>query len=154
MENIAPEDASAALAAVGHARAQVAEEVGLPRWYWWGLAGGWIFVGLAGAMGPGWLPLAATLAFGAAHSTVATRLLSGQQRTPGLRVSADVAGAKIPVVVIGMLLGLVALTIAVAMALDADGAGHAQMGAAVFVAVVVGLGGPEILRLLRRWARA
>ena len=106
MENIAPEDASAALAAVGHARAQVAEEVGLPRWYWWGLAG---------AMGPGWLPLAATLAFGAAHSTVATRLLSGQQRTPGLRVSADVAGAKIPVVVIGMLLGLVALTIAVAM---------------------------------------
>lgn len=154
MENIAPEDASAALAAVGHARAQVADEVGLPRWYWWALAAGWVFVGAAGLAGSTWLPLAATLVFGAAHATVASRLLSGQQRTPGLRVSADVAGTRIPLVIIGMLLGLVALTIGAGFAFDADGARHAGLDAAVFVAAVVGLGGPEILRVLRRWARA
>ena len=154
MENIAPEAASAALAAVGHARAQVAEEVGLPRWYWWGLAAGWVLVGAAGVAGPTWLPLAATLAFGAAHATVASRLLSGQQRTSGVRVSADVAGARIPLVVIGMLFGLVVLTIGVGFALDADGARHAGLDAALVVAAAVGLGGPEILSVLRRWAGA
>jgi len=80
--------------------------------------------------------------------------LSGQQRTSGVRVSAEVAGARIPLVVIGMLLGLVMLTIGVGFALDADGTRHAGLAAALVVAAVVGLGGPEILRVLRRWAGA
>ena len=69
-------------------------------------------------------------------------------------MSADVAGGRIPLVVIGMLLGLVVLTIGAGFAFDADGARHAGLDAAVFGAVVVGLGGPEILGVLRRWARA
>ncbi|MFD0431810.1 hypothetical protein ACFQ60_45460 [Streptomyces zhihengii] len=53
-----------------------------------------------------------------------------------------------------MLLGLVAVTVVAALALDADGAAHAALWAALPVAAVIGFGGPEILTVLRRWARA
>jgi hypothetical protein len=69
-------------------------------------------------------------------------------------VSAVVAGHRTPYVVVGMLVLLVALTVAAALLIDADGAGHAALWAAVVVAAVVGFGGPEILRTLRRWVRA
>ncbi|MFD0442633.1 hypothetical protein ACFQ10_08940 [Streptomyces indonesiensis] len=53
-----------------------------------------------------------------------------------------------------MLLGLIGVTVLVALALDADGASHAGIWAAVLTAAVIGFGGPEMLRVLRRWARA
>ncbi|CAM3908417.1 hypothetical protein [Smaragdicoccus niigatensis] len=154
MGHIAPEDARAALDAVEHARANIAEEIGLPRWYWWVLAAAWLGLGIVGETCPEWVTAVATLTFGAAHSAIASRLLSGRRRTGSVQVSADVAGPRTPALVIGMLLGLVALTVGAAFALAADGARHPGIGAAVLVAAVVGLGGPEILRVLRRWARA
>jgi hypothetical protein len=153
-EKIAPGEARDALEAVTRARQQVAEEVGLPRAYWWGMAAGWVVLGVVGYYGPPWLVSVATLAFGAGHATVASRLLDGRQRTRDVRVSTSVAGHRTPFVVVGMLLALVALTVGVAFALDADGAGHPSIWAAVMIAAVVGFGGPEILRTLRRWARA
>jgi hypothetical protein len=85
---------------------------------------------------------------------LASRLLDGRRRSAGVRVSSAVAGHRTPYVVVGMLVLLVALTVAVALLIDADGAGHAAIWAAVVVAPVVGFGGPEILRTLRRWVRA
>lgn len=153
-DRIAPQDAQAALDVVARVRRQVADEVGLPRVYWWGMAGGWIALGVLGDVGPAWLASAATVAFGAAHSAIASRLLDGRRRTRSLRVSAAVAGRRTPLVVVGMLVALVALTVGLALALDADGAGHPAIWAALVVAAVVGLGGPEILRVLRRAVRA
>lgn len=153
-EQIAPQDARAALDAVARARQQVVDEIGLPRVYWWGMAAGWVALGVIGDLGPAWLTTAATVAFGAGHSTVASRLLDGRRRTRSVRVSAAVAGRRTPLVVIGMLVALVVLTIGFALALDADGADHPSIWAAVTVAAVVGLGGPEILRVLRRAFRA
>ncbi|MFV8163510.1 hypothetical protein ACNQVK_15700 [Mycobacterium sp. 134] len=149
-----PADARAALDAVDRATARVADEVGLPRWYWWILAAGWVFLGIVGDFGPQWLVIAATIGFGAVHSVIASRRLDGRRRTNRLQVSADTAWRRIPLVVIGMLIALVGLTIAVGFALGADGTRHAGTAAAVFVAAVVGLGGPEILRTLCRWTRA
>lgn len=154
MDPVASHEAGEALAAVAHARRQVAEEIGLPRGYWWGLAAGWVVLGVIGQLGPAWLVIAATVVFGAGHATLASRLLDGRRRSDGVRVSAAVAGHRTPYVVVGMLVLLVALTVAVGLLLDADGAGHAAIWAAVVVAPVVGFGGPEILRTLRRWARA
>ncbi|OIJ63743.1 hypothetical protein WN71_033425 [Streptomyces mangrovisoli] len=154
MDNIAPEQARSALDAADRARRQVAEEVGLPRGYWWGMAAGWVVLGVLGAETPSWLAGMATAAFGAGHSVVASRLLSGRRRTDQVQVSAAVAGRRIPLVVVGMLLALVALTVLAALALDADGAGHAGIWASVLVAAIVGFGGPEILRVLCRWVRA
>jgi hypothetical protein len=71
-----------------------------------------------------------------------------------VRVSATVAGRRTPVVVFGMLLGLVALTVGFAFWLQADGARHPGIWSAALVAAVIGFGGPEILRVLRRWTHA
>jgi hypothetical protein len=151
VENITPADARAALDAVDHAKAHVMDEVRLPRWYWWLLVAAWVVLGVIGDLGPQWLVVAATVAFGVAHSTIASRRLSGRRRTDRLQISADTVGRRIPVVVIGMLVGLVAITIAAGFALDADGARHPGIAAAVLVAVIVGLGGPDMLRVFRRW---
>ncbi|AZG44584.1 hypothetical protein [Gordonia insulae] len=151
MTGIGPDQAHEALRAAEDARRRVADELGLPRAYWWGMAAGWLVLGAIGELGFVWLTSLATLAFGAGHSYVAARLLDGRRRTPGVRVSREVAGRRIPFVVIGMLLGMVAVTIGLAFAIDADGADHPAIWAAVIVACVVGLGGPEIFRTLCRW---
>ncbi|MDT5335770.1 MAG: hypothetical protein QOD90_1275 [Mycobacterium sp.] len=151
---ITPDEARAALDATERARRQVAAEVGLPRGYWWALAAGWVALGVIGDVGPMWLVTVATLGFGMGHSVLASRLLDGRRRTDRLQVSAIVAGRRTAVTVVGMLVLLVGVTIGTAMALDADGAGHPGIWAAVFVAVIVGFGGPEILRVLRHGARA
>lgn len=153
MQNITPEQARSALAVAEAARGKVADEVGLPRWYWWAMAAAWLTLGTIGDLGPAWLGTTATVAFGAAHATVASRLLAGRQRTQRLQVSAAVAGRRTPLIVVGMLVGLVVITIAAALALDADGADHPGIWAALLVAAIVGFGGPELLRVLRRWAR-
>ncbi|RDH79217.1 hypothetical protein DVS77_07190 [Mycolicibacterium moriokaense] len=153
-QNITSDDARAALDAVDRAKAHIADEVGLPRWYWWLLAAAWVALGVIGDLGPQWLVIGATVGFGALHSIVASRRLDGRRRTDRLQVRAETVGRRIPLVVIGMLLALVAVTIAAGFALGADGARHPGIGAAVFVAAIVGLGGPEILRVLCRWVHA
>ncbi|MGW4354951.1 hypothetical protein ACWELJ_22990 [Nocardia sp. NPDC004582] len=154
MDGITPEQARSALAAAGQARRRMAAEVGLPRGYWWGMAGGWLALGILGDLGPDWLVALATLAFGAGHATLASRLLDGRRRTGAVQVSAEVAGRRTPLVVIGMLAGLVAITVAAAISLDADGAGHPRTWSALLVAAVIGFGGPELLAVGRRWVRA
>ncbi|KQW47341.1 hypothetical protein ASC77_12775 [Nocardioides sp. Root1257] len=154
MEPIAQHEAREALEAIEHARRGVAAEVGLPRWYWWLLAAGWVVLGVVGDLSAAWFATVATVAYGAVHATVASRVLSGRRRTGGVQVSAETASRRLPVVVIGMLVALVALTIGTALVLDADGTEHASIFAGIFVAAVVGFGGPEILGVLRRWARA
>ncbi|MGW0663611.1 hypothetical protein [Streptodolium elevatio] len=152
--DITPEQAEAALDSAHQARRQVADEVGLPRAYWWAMAAGWIVLGAVGAAAPAWAAGAATLLFGAGHAALASRLLDGRRRTARLQVSRAVAGGRIPFVVVGMLVAFVGVTVLAGLALDADGADHAAIWAAVLVAAVVGFGGPEILRVLRRWVRA
>lgn len=154
MEGITSGEAREALAVAENARRIVAAEVGLPRVYWWFLAAGWLALGALGQFGPSWLTTLATVGFGAAHSFFASRLLDGRNRTSGLQVSRSVTGRRTPIVVIAMLLGLVGLTVGAALALQADGADHPTLWAGAFVAAIVGLGGPETLRVLLRWAHA
>lgn len=149
-----PEQARAALDLAAGARERVADEIDLPRGYRWAMAAGWLVLGVIGDLGPAWSVTAARIVFGAGHSTVASRLLDGRRRTQRLQVSAAVAGRRTPLIVVGMLVGLVGVTVGAGFALDADGARHPGIWAAVLVGVVVGFGGPEILQLLRRWARA
>lgn len=154
MEPVAAAQARGALDAIEKAHSAVQAEIGMPRWYWWLLAAGWAGLGVIGDFADTWLVAVATLSFGAVHTVTASRHVSGRRRTPGASVSAATAGARTALVLITMLVLLVALTVAAALALDADGLSHAATGAGVFVAAVVGFGGPEILSVLRRWARA
>lgn len=154
MNEVSTAEALAALDVVGRAQRGVEGEIGLPRMYWWAMAAGWVVLGVLGGVGPAWVAVVATVLFGAGHAALASRLLGGRRRTNRLQVSRTVAGRRLPVVVVAMLIALVAVTVGVALALDADGADHPAIWASVLVAVAVGFGGPEMLRALRRWTHA
>jgi hypothetical protein len=148
--SVGASDARAALTMVEYSRQQVVSEIGMPRWYWLGLAAGWIGMGVITDFGPWWLALAVVPVFGAAHATVGSRVMSGRRRSSQLRVREEVAGAHIPALVIGFLLGLVGLTILAGLLIDADGARHPATIAGVIAGVAVASGGPELMAVIRR----
>jgi hypothetical protein len=149
-QHVTPLEARVALDAVERGRMRVIDEIDLPRWYWWGLALGWIGLGLITDLEHPWLTAAATLAFGATHSAVAPRVLSGRHRSDRLSVSARTAGRETPRLVLAGLIALAGVTIAGAIALQADGAGHPVTIASIFVALIIVLGGPRLLAEVRR----
>jgi hypothetical protein len=97
-----------------------------------------------------WLTLAVTIAFGAGHAAVASHALSGRHRSRQLSVRADVVDPRIPALVIGFLLLMVAATVVLALLADADGARHPSIIASVVVAIIVLLCGPALMAAVRR----
>ena len=150
--HVTPQEARAALDTVDRDRLRVIDEIELPRWYWWGLALGWVALGFITDLKHTWISAAATLAFGALHATVAPRVASGRHRTQRLSVSAELAGRHTFLLVIGGLIALACLTIAGSLAASADGARHPVTIASMFVAVMIVLGGPMLLASVRRRA--
>jgi hypothetical protein len=146
---ITHEEAEAALATVDRRRRRVIDEVGLPGWYWWGLALGWIAVGVVADTGVAWLTAAATLIFGAVHANVVPRVASGRHRTQQLSVKAELAGRRTAMVVVLAVAALGLVTVGAGFALHADGARHPSIIASIFVAVVILLGGPRLLAARR-----
>lgn len=149
---ITPQEARTALDTVDRDRLRVIDEIELPRWYWFGLALGWIALGFITDLKHTWITAAATLLFGAVHANVAPRVASGRHRTPRLSVSAQLAGRHTARLVIGGVIALVCLTIAGGFAASADGARHPVTIASMFVAVIIVLGGPQLLASVRRRA--
>ena len=151
--DIDEDEARLALDTVEHRRLQVIAEIDVPRWYWWGLAGR---VG-----GPrrdhrpryAWVTLAATFAFGTVHSVVAQHVLSGRHGSRQLSVRRGVVGRHTPLVLVGLLVGLGAVTVGLALLAEADGAGHPVTMASVVVAVAILCGGPAVMAAIRRRAR-
>jgi hypothetical protein len=146
-----PTDAEARLALHGveDARQRVIDQIGMPWWYWWGLAACWIGLGVAADVANEWVTLAALLTFGAVHGMVSSRLLAGRQRTMDVKVRAEVAGRRTPVLIFGFLVGLGAVTVAAALLAYADGAEHPATMASVLVAVAILLGGPRLMAAIR-----
>ena len=151
---VTPLEARAALDAVERSRLRVIDEIDLPNWYWSGLALGWIVLGFISDLDHPWLSTVATVLFGAAHATVAPRVIDGRHGSRSLSVRRDVAGHQLTRMIILALLGLVVLTIAAALAANADGAGHPATMAGVLVATIIVLGGPQLPAAIRRRAAA
>jgi 4-hydroxybenzoate polyprenyltransferase len=152
---VTPQEASAALNAVERGRLTVIDEIGLPRWYWWGLALGWVALGFVIDLKHAWLTAAATLLFGAVHASVAARATSGRRRTRRLSVRAEVAGGyRTARLVIACVAVLGALTVGLGWAASADGANHPVTIASMFVALTILLGRPQLVAAIRRRAAA
>jgi hypothetical protein len=144
-----PAEAQVALHGVEWAREQVIGEIGMPWWYWWGLAACWVALGVLSDLGiSAWILTAATVAVGAVHSFVFNRLLGGRTGS-GVQVRRSVAGKHAEVRVIGFLLTLVALTVVSALLLDWDGAEHPGTSSGIFTAAVLLLGGPRVMAWIR-----
>jgi hypothetical protein len=152
MDELTPEQARAALDTVERSRRRVIDEIDVPRWYWAGLAAGWIVLGVIADTHHPLVTTLATLAFGAAHSSIAPRVVNGRHRSNQMSVRADIAGPRLAAWVLGSLVALVGVTIAAALVLNADDAHHPTTGAAVLAAVMLVLGGPLLSAAARRRA--
>jgi hypothetical protein len=148
-EDISEADARLALRSIDDQRQRVIAEIDLPRWYLWGLAGGWVLLGVASDSGNAWLTSGATLLFGAVHAAAAQHVFSGRHKSSQLSVRAGVVGRHVPAVLFAWLIGLTAATVAIGFAVNADGAEHASTIAAGFAAVAILCGGPTLMASLR-----
>ncbi len=147
---IGESEARAALSAIAQRRQQVIAEIDVPSWYWCAMAAGWVALGVVADYAPPWAYLAATLLFGAAHASISPRVLTGRRASSRLRVRRELADRRIPVLIIGLLLVMVAVTVAVALLLHADGARHPAIWASVVVAALLLTGGPSLMSSVRR----
>ena len=145
-------DAQAALLTIDRQRRRVLDEIDMPRWYWWGLGLAWIVLGLSSDLAPAWLTVALMVVVGAVHAAVSHHVLSGRHRSRQLSVRQDLVDRDVPAFVITFLLGLVAVTVAAALLVAADGARHPSTIASVGVAVALVLGGPQLMAAMRRRA--
>jgi hypothetical protein len=143
-------EARAALLDVAIRQRRVIDEIDVPWWYWWILAVGWVGLGVLNDLALGWVSVGATLAFSAVHGAFAPWILSGQHGSPQLSVRRELVDHRLPLYVFGGLVLLVAVTVGVALALDADGAGHPSIIAGVFVAAIIVIGGPRLTAAVRR----
>ena len=150
--HITPDQARLALDTVERGRLRVIDEIGLPRWYWWGLAVGWIAVGVITDLKNPWATGAATFAFGAVHASVAARAASGRRRTQRVSVRAEIVGRDTARIVVGIVAALGCLTVGLALAAHADGARHPVTIASVFIATIILLGRPQLIAAVRRRA--
>jgi len=146
------EEATRALESIRHDQSKVIAQIALPSWYWWGLAAGWIVLGVVSDLHNPWWISIATLAFGAAHASVAHWVIGGRQGSTQLRVRGEVAGAFTPWLIIGCLVALVAITIVGAVAGSVNGVSHPVTIASVGVAIIIVLGGPRLMGVVRRRA--
>src|SRR5262245_17930756 len=151
-ENIDRAEAGRALEEIEVRRRQIVAEIDVPAWYWWGLAAGWVGLGLVTVAGIPWLSVVATVGFGAVHSAVATRVIDGRHGSRQLSVRADVVDRHVRALIIGFLIALVAVTVSIALLADALGAPQPVLIASVAVAIAVILGGPRLMAFVRRRA--
>jgi hypothetical protein len=149
---ISTTEAALALEAIELRRHQIIDQIAMPMWYWWGLAAGWVGLGVLADLDRPWLSAAATVGFGAAHAAVAPRVIHGGRSSSHLSVRTDVVGRRVPTLVMLGLAVLVVATVALALAADADGARHPATMASVVVAVAVVGGGPALMAGVRRRA--
>src|SRR4030081_1294674 len=99
-DSVTSGEAHAALRTIDRERSRVIEQISLPAWYLWGLAIGWVVLGVIADIGPSWLTTVSTLIFGAGHASVAPRVIDGRHGSERLQVGRDVVGRRISMLVI------------------------------------------------------
>jgi len=147
-----PVEAGRALDDIDLRRRQIVAEIDVPAWYWWGLALGWVGLGLLSAFTNAWVVLVATVGFGAAHSAIATRVIDGRHRSRQLSVRAEVVNPHVSALVIGFLVVLIGVTIGIALVADGLGAPQPGLIASVLVGIAVLIGGPRLMAFVRHRA--
>jgi hypothetical protein len=145
-------EAQFALSSIEERRKQVIAEINVPAWYWLALAAGWVALGVISDNAPTWVDIASTVLFGAAHASIAPRVLSGRRASSRLSVRSELVDRRIPVLIVGLLVVMVAVTVVIATLLHADGARHPATWASVVVAALLLAEGPALMATIRRRA--
>jgi hypothetical protein len=147
-DGLRPDDAAQALAEIEQRREQVIELAIIPGWYWWAIAG--LQVGLAAAIDSR-QPLAIGLGTGgfvigvlaATGWVVAGPLRRAQPRN-------DLLSPVGVLAILGFVATVMAVSLPTAFALDANGIAYPATWGALLGGVVMVVGGPPLMRFLRR----
>lgn len=146
-EQLRPDEAAQALARIREQQEQVIDALSIPDWYWWLLGG--LTLALAAAVESA---DPATIAAGTAVFVVGLLAGTGWVVRGALRVK--VRNALLGARGIGLILGFVALTVAVslglAFSLQARNISHPATWGTLAGAVLLIVGGPLLTRALRR----
>jgi hypothetical protein len=147
-DGLRPDDAAQALAEIEQRREQVIELAIIPWWYWWAIAG--LQVGLVAAIDSR-QPLA--IGLGAGGFVIGVLAATGWVLARALRRAQPRNNLLSPVGVLAIL-GFVATVLAISLptsfALDANGIAHPAIWGVLLGGVVMVVGGPLLMRLLRR----
>ena len=146
-------EAQFALSSIEERRRQVIAEINVPAWYWFALAAGWVALGVISDFAPTWVDIAATVLFGAAHAVDRPAGALGSSSVfTAERSRSELVDRRIPILIIGLLVVMVAVTVVLALLLHADGARHPATWASVVVAALLLVGGPALMGTVRRRA--
>lgn len=143
-------DARTALENVERRRRQVVAMINIPWWYWGSVGIGWIALGAVTDLHNPWATSGGTLLFGAAHASIAWRVLDGRHGSGQLSVRANLISRRVPFYVLSGLVVLAALTAVFATIFTEHHVGHPVTLSSVIVAVLVVTGGPSYMASVRR----
>jgi hypothetical protein len=149
---ISETEARLALESIGRRRQQVLAEINVPLIYWAAVAVSWAALGVLADYGPPWAIIVGTFVFGAVHSALAPRVISGRNGSSRLSIRGELVSRRIPLMVIGFLVVMTAATVAIALLFNADGARHPAALAGGVVGLIVFVGGPSLMAVLRQRA--
>jgi hypothetical protein len=147
-DDLRPDDAARALAEIEQRREQVIELAIIPWWYWWAIAG--LQVGLVAAIDSR-QPLAISVGTGgfvlgvlvATGWVIAGTLRRAQPRNNMLSPIGVLA-------ILGFVATILVVSLPTAFALDANGIAHPAIWGVLLGGVVMVIGGPLLMRFLRR----
>ncbi len=147
-DGLRPDEAAQALAEIEQRRGQVVELAIIPGWYWWAIAV--LMVGLSAALDSR-RPLAIGIGTGGFVVGVlaATGWLIVRMLRRG-RVRNDLLGPAGVLAILGFVAAIDAVTLPTAFALDAAGVAYPATWGVLGGAAVMVLGGPLLMRFLRR----
>ncbi|GAB4061350.1 hypothetical protein [Catellatospora paridis] len=146
-EQIRPDEAAQALARIREQQEQVIDALSIPDWYWWLLGG--LTLALTAAV-----ESADPVALGAGVAVFVVGLLTGTGWVVRGSLHVKLSNALLGARGIGLILGFVALTVAIslglAFSLQAAGVGYPATWGTLASAVLLVAGGPLLTRALRR----
>lgn len=147
-DGLRPDEAAHALAEIEQRREQVIELAIIPGWYWWAIAG--LMVGLSAAIDSR-QPLA--IGLGTAGFVVGVLAATGWVVARALRRAQprnNLLGPAGVLAILGFVATVLAVSLPTAFALEAAGADYPSTWGILAGAVVMAIGGPLLMRHLRR----
>jgi hypothetical protein len=147
-DQVRPDEAARALSEIGRRQEQVIELTIIPTWYWWAIAV--LMIGFSAAV-----ETREPLPVGIGTALFVTGVLAA---TGGLVFGAvrraqprnDLLGPAGVLAILGFVALTLAVSLPIAFALDANGVRHAALIGVSAAAVTLVVGGPVLMRYLRR----
>ena len=146
-DQVRPEEAAGALAEIGQRQEQVIRLVVIPNWYWWAIAVLMVAFAAAVDTGQGLVVGITTAVFVAGVLTTTGAMVFRAVRSAQPRN--DLLGPGGVVAILGFVAVTVGVSLAVAFILEASGVSYAATIAVSVAAVLLGVGGPMLMRHLQ-----